>query len=77
MSDTGRHLIGYDHSSGKIVRRRIYADASGNEYVRMGRYSSQDPEACVEKQWFCDHVIKEGTIERRYGKSLRTNDVEI
>lgn len=63
MHDTGRQLVGYDHESGSIVRRKVYADREGNEYVRLGRFAPT-PDAHVSKQWFCDHIIGDGMVER-------------
>ena len=63
MRATGRKLMGYDHEDGKVVRRSLYEDSDGNQYVRLGRYAS-DPNAHVTRQWFCEHVLGEGMIER-------------
>ena len=67
MHSTGRNLIGYDHESGRIVRRTIYEDGDGNQYVRLGRFAANDPDAHVSKQWFCDHIMTDGMIERQIG----------
>jgi len=64
MRDTGRHVVGYDRESGRIVRRKVYEDGAGTEYVRMGRYAMTEPDAHVRKEWFCDHVLMEGMVER-------------
>lgn len=63
MRYTGRRLIGYDHSSGQIVRRKIF-ERDGREYVRIGHYSTSEPRRRVEKDWFCEHVMREGALER-------------
>lgn len=63
MRATGRQLVGYDKSSGRIVRRKVYEDRNGNEYVRLGRYAASEPNAHVTKQWFCDNILGEGMVE--------------
>ena len=64
MKDTGRQMVGYDSESGCIVRRKVYVDNNGIEYVRIGRYAMNHNDAYVSKQWFCDNVLKEGMVER-------------
>ena len=64
MRATGTQLVGYDKSSGRIVRRKLYADASGNEYVRLGRFNDYEPDAHVTREWFCDHILMDGAVER-------------
>lgn len=64
MHATGRQLVGYDMEDGHIVRRKLYEDANGNQYVRLGRYAANDPDAHVRRDWFCDHVLREGMVER-------------
>lgn len=64
MHATGRRLIGYDRESGRIVRRKVYEDENGNQYVKLGRYAANDPDAHVRRDWFCDHVLGEGMVER-------------
>ena len=64
MHATGRQLVGYDQEAGRIVRRSLYEDADGRQYVRLGRYCASDPNAHVTREWFCDHVLGDGMIER-------------
>lgn len=65
MRATGQQLVGYDKSSGRIVRRKLYEDADGNEYVRLGRlFNCLDPDAHVTREWFCDHVLRDGAVAR-------------
>lgn len=64
MRATGRKLIGYDQESGRVVRRSLYEDSDGNQYVRLGRYCASDPNAHVTRKWFCENILKEGMIER-------------
>lgn len=64
MRPTGRHLVGYDKESGRVVRRKIYVDSKGRQYVRLGMYAMTQPDAHVTREWFCDHVLMEGMIER-------------
>ena len=61
---TGRKLVGYDQEAGTIVRRSLYEDEDGEQYVRLGRYCASDPNAHVTREWFCEHVLKNGMIER-------------
>lgn len=64
MRATGTQLVGYDKESGRIVRRRIYVDSNGRQYVRMGMYAMNQPDAHVTRDWFCEHILREGTLER-------------
>lgn len=64
MTATGRTLIGYDKESGRVVRRKIFEGTDGKDYVTLGRYSVYEPGTCVRKDWFCDHVLRDGAIER-------------
>ena len=64
MHATGRQLVGYDQEVRRIVRRSLYEDADGRQYVRLGRYAPSQPDAHVTREWFCDHVLRDGMIER-------------
>jgi hypothetical protein len=64
MRPTGRTIVGYDHDSGRVVRRKVYEDSEGTEYVRLGTYSATDPNAHVERKWFCKSVLNEQYITR-------------
>lgn len=64
MRPTGRTLVGYDKDNGRVVRRKVYSDINGRRYVRLGTYALYQPDACVTADWFCDHVLKDGAIER-------------
>jgi len=64
MRATGRKLIGYDQEAGRVVRRSLYEDSEGRQYVRLGRYCASDPNAHVTRNWFCENILKEGMIER-------------
>lgn len=64
MTATGRMLVGYDKSSGQVVRRKVFEGTDGTDYVILGRYSIYSPKACVSKEWFCDHILRDGGIER-------------
>lgn len=64
MRPTARRLVGYDKESGRIVRRKVFEGNDGREYVAIGRYSLYEPRSMVSKEWFCDHVLRDGAIER-------------
>ena len=64
MRGTGRQVVGYDRESGRIVRRKVYEDGAGNEYVRLGMYALNEPDAHVTREWFCEHILGEGMVER-------------
>lgn len=64
MMATGRTLVGYDKDSGQVIRRKVFEGADGSDYVILGRYSMHEPRACVRKDWFCDHILRDGGIER-------------
>lgn len=64
MRATGRKLIGYDQEAGRVVRRSLYEDSDGRQYVRLGRYAPSQPDAHVTREWFCEHIMREGMIER-------------
>ena len=64
MRATGRELVGYDKDSGRVVRRKVYVDKSGRRYVRLGMYAATQPDAHVEMNWFCDHILRDGVIQR-------------
>lgn len=61
---TGRKLVGYDQEAGMIVRKSLYEDEDGEQYVRLGRYATSTPDTHVTREWFCEHVLGEGMIER-------------
>lgn len=62
MRSNGLRAVGYDKDDGRIVRRTVYEDRHGNCYVRMGRYSQHEPDACVSLDWFCEHVLMDGMV---------------
>lgn len=64
MHSTGKNLVGYDKDSGHIVRRRVYEDSRGRQYVRLGMYALTEPDAHVTREWFCENILREGMIER-------------
>lgn len=64
MRATGRQLVGYDKESGRVVRRKVYVDTKGRQYVRLGMYAATQPDAHVTREWFCDNILREGMIER-------------
>ena len=57
LTRTDTTIKGYDRSAGKVVRRSIYKDKDGKEYVSLGSYATSDPDACVPKTWFCKKVF--------------------
>lgn len=64
MSPTKRTIVGYDHNTGRVVRRKVYEDSEGTEYVRLGTYASTDQNAHVERKWFCKSVFDDQYITR-------------
>lgn len=62
MHSTGATLVGLDKSSGRLVRRRVYEDQEGNEYVRLGSYALDGNDACVSVSWFCDNILMDGML---------------
>lgn len=55
---TGRILRGKD-KDGNGISRTIYADRDGNEYVRLGRFST-DGNALVGIDYFISHLMNGG-----------------
>lgn len=64
MRGTGSRLVGYDKDSGRIVRRKVYVDNKGRRYVRLGAYAATEPDAHVRVEWFCDHILRDGAVQR-------------
>jgi len=53
----GKILRGKAFITGESVRRVIYEDSEGNEYVAFGKYNQADPRALVSIRWFRVHVL--------------------
>lgn len=53
----GKILRGKAFITGESVRRVVYEDSDGNEYVAFGKYNQADPRALVSIRWFRVHVL--------------------
>lgn len=57
LKSTGTHAIGYDQNTGKIVRKPIYEDDDGTQYVIIGRKS-------IPNDSYCETILGNGALEK-------------